>query len=273
MMEQVLLNLCLNARDAMRNGGRFTLKTYMQTLEPVASVLNPEARPGKFICLAVTDTGAGMDRATLSHLFEPFFTTKDTGKGTGLGLATVYGIIQQHQGWIVVDSEMGKGSTFTFFLPAAEAVAEIAPEKPASAAPQIPDLARGDETLLVVEDETPLRELVVNILELCGYKIFQAVNGLEALQIWSEQKGKIDLLLTDMVMPGGISGRQLAERLQAEDPELKVIYTSGYSPGMAGKDIALLEGWNFLAKPYPPSRLAQVVRECLDGAAQGSAKK
>ena len=118
--------------------------------------------------------------------------------------------------------------------------------------------------VLVVEDEAPLRDLVVNILQLCGYKIFQAGTGVEALQIWSEQKGKINLLLTDMVMPGGISGRQLAERLQADDPNLKVIYTSGYSPGMAGKDIALLEGCNFLAKPYPPSKLAQFIRECLD---------
>jgi two-component system cell cycle sensor histidine kinase/response regulator CckA len=273
MVEQVLLNLCLNARDAMRNGGRFTLRTFTESLDPVASVLNPEARPGDFICLTAADTGCGMDRATLSHLFEPFFTTKETGKGTGLGLATIYGIIQQHQGWIVVDSEVGKGSTFTFFLPAGESAADVTPVEPAAASPQIPQLAKGDETILVVEDETPLRELVVNILELCGYKIFAASTGLEALQVWSEQKGKIELLLTDMVMPGGISGRQLALRLQADDPELKVIYTSGYSPGMAGKDIALLEGCNFLAKPYPPSKLAQFVRDCLDGASQGAARK
>ncbi|HWD19715.1 MAG TPA: ATP-binding protein [Verrucomicrobiae bacterium] len=266
MIEQVLLNLCLNARDAMRNGGRFTIRTAEQILEPVASVLNPEARPGRFICLTATDTGCGMDKSTLSHLFEPFFTTKETGKGTGLGLATIYGIIQQHQGWIVVDSELGKGSTFTFFLPGGDQTVE-APATPAPRPAQaIPQLAKGDEVILVVEDEVPLRELVVNILEICGYKIYQATTGVEALQIWSEQKGKVDLLLTDMVMPGGISGRQLAERLQADDPELKVIYTSGYSPGMAGKDIALLEGCNFLAKPYPPSRLAQFVRECLDGA-------
>jgi signal transduction histidine kinase/CheY-like chemotaxis protein len=265
MIEQVLLNLCLNARDAMPNGGRFSLRTLEQSLDPVASLLNPEARPGKFICLTATDTGCGMDRATLSHLFEPFFTTKETGKGTGLGLATIYGIIQQHQGWVVVDSEVGNGSAFTFFLPGGEQTAEAIPAAPAAASPQIPQLAKGDESILVVEDETPLRELVVNILELCGYKIFQAATALEALQVWTEQKGKIDLLLTDMVMPGGMSGRQLAQRLQADDPKLKVIYTSGYSPGMAGKDITLLEGCNFLAKPYPPSRLAQFIRDCLDG--------
>ena len=265
MMEQALLNLCLNARDAMRRGGRFTLRTSEQILEPVASVVNPEARPGRFICLTATDTGCGMDKSTLGHLFEPFFTTKEPGKGTGLGLATIYGIVQQHQGWVVVDSEVGKGSTFTIFLPGGEQTMEMA--APASVAPaQAPPLlVKGDEVILVVEDESPLRELVVSIMELCGYKIFQAANGVEALQIWAEQKGKVDLLLTDMVMPGGMSGRQLAERLQDDDPDLKVIYTSGYSPGMAGKDIALLEGCNFLAKPYPPSRLAQFVRECLDG--------
>jgi len=241
------------------------LRTSEQILEPVASVVNPEARPGRFICLTATDTGCGMDKSTLGHLFEPFFTTKEPGKGTGLGLATIYGIVQQHQGWVVVDSEVGKGSTFTIFLPGGEQTMEMA--APASVAPaQAPPLlVKGDEVILVVEDESPLRELVVSIMELCGYKIFQAANGVEALQIWAEQKGKVDLLLTDMVMPGGMSGRQLAERLQDDDPDLKVIYTSGYSPGMAGKDIALLEGCNFLAKPYPPSRLAQFVRECLDG--------
>jgi two-component system, cell cycle sensor histidine kinase and response regulator CckA len=133
-------------------------------------------------------------------------------------------------------------------------------------------MPRGDETILVVEDEPALRELVVNILELCGYRTYQAETGVAALPVWEKHKEEIDLLLTDMVMPEGMSGRQLAERLQGEDPDLKVIYTSGYSPGMAGKDIALLEGFNFLAKPYPPSRLALVVRECLDGKRVGAPK-
>jgi len=133
-------------------------------------------------------------------------------------------------------------------------------------------MARGNETILVVEDEPALRELVVNILELCGYRTYQAETGVAALPVWEKHKDEIDLLLTDMVMPEGMSGRQLAERLQAQDPGLKVIYTSGYSPGMAGKDIALLEGFNFLAKPYPPSRLALVVRECLDGKRLGASK-
>ena len=264
MLEQVMVNLAINARDAMPSGGKVTLSTAEQHLEPVASVFNPEARPGDYVCLSVKDTGCGMDAMTLTHLFEPFFTTKEIGKGTGLGLATVYGIVKQHQGWIVVESEVGAGSTFTIFFPSvakpAEAVSSM--QTRTTALP----VAGGKETILVVEDEPALRELVVSILELYGYKIYQAESGVAAIKVWEQHKNEIQLLLTDMVMPEGVSGRQLAERLQKQDSKLKVIYTSGYSPGMAGKDIALLEGFNFLAKPYLPTRLAQVVRECLDGA-------
>jgi signal transduction histidine kinase/CheY-like chemotaxis protein len=269
MIEQVLVNLVLNSRDAMPQGGKLTVSTSYQTLDPVASVLNPEARPGRFVCLSVTDTGSGMDSVTLGHLFEPFFTTKETGKGTGLGLATVYGIMKQHEGWIAVESKVGAGTTFTLFLPDSGRNAEVVLPPPASAdaRPARLHMAQGEETILVVEDEPALRDLVVNILEFCGYRIYQAETGPAALAVWRQHRSEIKLLLTDMVMPGGMSGRQLAERLQEDTPDLRVIYTSGYSPGMAGKDIALLEGFNFLAKPYPPSRLAQVVRESLDGKA------
>jgi signal transduction histidine kinase/CheY-like chemotaxis protein len=275
MIEQVLLNLIINARDAMPNGGRLTISTSQQTLDPVAVVLNPEARPGRFVCLTVTDTGCGMDQATLSHIFEPFFTTKEVGKGTGLGLATVYGILKQHEGWAVVESHVGVGSTFTVFLPdAGKGPAVIAPPSPTDTQNTTRQaMASGTETILVAEDEPVLRELVVNILEFCGYKIYQAESGPAAIKVWEAHRDEIKLLLTDMVMPGGMSGRQLAEQLQKENPRLKVIYTSGYSPGMAGKDIALLEGFNFLAKPYPPSKLAQVVRESLDGKREASSKK
>ena len=268
MIEQILVNLAVNARDAMPQGGRLVVTTSRQALEPVSSELNPEARPGNFVCFTVADTGCGMDANTLSHMFEPFFTTKEPGKGTGLGLASVYGIVKQHQGWVVVESKVRKGSTFTIFLPGSLKPAEApasAPVPAESEAEAETVMSLGDETILVVEDEPALRELVVKILELCGYRIYQASTGIDALKVWEKHKNEIDLLLTDMVMPEGMSGRQLAERLQAQDPELKVIYTSGYSPGMAGKDIALLEGFNFLAKPYPPSRLAHVVRDCLDG--------
>jgi signal transduction histidine kinase/ActR/RegA family two-component response regulator len=274
MMEQVLVNLVINARDAMHNGGRLVVTTSQRLLEPVSAVLNPEARPGHFVCLTVADTGCGMDANTLGHMFEPFFTTKEPGKGTGLGLATVYGIVKQHQGWAMVESQLGHGTTFTIFLPTVEKPAEAGPAAHAkNTALSSSARSLGDETILVVEDEPALRELVVNILELCGYRIYQARSGVEAVRVWEKHKSEIDLLLTDMVMPEGMSGRQLAERLQAEDPGLKVIYTSGYSPGMAGKDIALLEGFNFLAKPYPPSRLAQVVRDCLDGKRDPAARK
>jgi two-component system cell cycle sensor histidine kinase/response regulator CckA len=266
MMEQVLVNLVINARDAMPSGGRLVVTTSQRLLEPVSAVLNPEARPGHFVCLTVADTGCGMDANTLGHVFEPFFTTKEPGKGTGLGLATVYGIVKQHQGWVMVESQVGWGTTFTIFLPTGDKPAEASPADHAQhKALSSAAMSLGDETILVVEDEPALRELVVNILELCGYHIYQARTGVEALRVWEKQQSEVDLLLTDMVMPEGMSGRQLAERLQTKDPGLKVIYTSGYSPGMAGKDIALLEGFNFLAKPYPPSRLAQVVRDCLDG--------
>ncbi len=273
MMQQLLVNLVINARDAMPRGGRLTLTSSQQVLEPVCTVLNPEARPGHFVCLTVADTGCGMTQATLGHLFEPFFTTKEPGKGPGLGLATVYGIVKQHQGWILVDSQVDVGSTFTIFLPRAANLADKVAPAPQPGQPAAREtMPSGNETILVVEDEPALRELVVNILELCGYRTYQAETGAAAIPIWEKHKDEIDLLLTDMVMPEGMSGRQLAERLQAQDPGLKVIYTSGYSPGMAGKDIALLEGFNFLAKPYPPSRLAHVVRECLDGK-RGSAPK
>ncbi len=261
MIEQVMANLSVNARDAMPAGGRLTVGICQRTLDPVAAVLNPDARPGQFVCLTVADTGAGMNQSVLSHLFEPFFTTKAIGKGTGLGLATVYGIVKQHEGWIAVESKVGEGSQFTVYFPVAgkDAQPGVAPpvELPLSG-------AKREATILVAEDEPALRELVVSILELCGYRVYQAGTGVEAIKVWRQHKEEIDLLLTDMVMPQGISGRQLAQQLQAENPNLKVIFTSGYSPGIAGKDIAILEGFNFLPKPYPPGRLAQVVRECLD---------
>ena len=259
MMEQIVMNLAVNAREAMPRGGKFILATTVQGFDEHSVVLNPEARPGEFVCLTVCDTGCGMDPITLNRIFEPFFTTKETGKGTGLGLATVYGIIKQHQGWIEVDSSVGAGTTFRLYFPtshrAAEATQGLTTEK---------KIRGGAETILVVEDEEALRELVTEILELYGYRVVSAESGVAALRVWDKHREEIDLLLTDMVMPEGISGRDLAERLTLMDPKLKVIYTSGYSPGMAGKDLALLEDCNFLPKPYPPTRLAEVVRDSLD---------
>jgi two-component system cell cycle sensor histidine kinase/response regulator CckA len=260
MIEQVLMNLAVNAREAMPRGGKLMLATSVSTFTDNVTIENPEARAGRFICLSICDTGCGMDPITVNRIFEPFFTTKEVGKGTGLGLAAVYGIVKQHQGWIEVDSTIGAGTTFKLFFPASAKPAE-ALSKPATTE----KVSGGNETILVVEDETALRELVEEILSLYGYQVISACSGVDALRVWEQPHEKIDLLLTDMVMPEGISGRELAERLQRNEPGLKVIYTSGYSPGMAGKDLALLEGFNFLPKPYPPTRLAEVVRECLDG--------
>lgn len=262
MIEQVLMNLAVNARDAMPGGGRLTLATSVEAFDEAAALMNPEVRPGNFVCLRVTDTGCGMDPITVNRIFEPFFTTKGVGKGTGLGLATVYGIIKQHHGWIEVESEVGVGTSFKIFFPCSARIANTTSTTSSSGEQKI---AGGSETIMVVEDEEPLRELVTEILNLYGYKVISAESGVEALKLWEQCHNDIDLLLTDMVMPYGVSGRQLAEQLQQENPHLKVVYTSGYSPGMAGKDLALLEGFNFLPKPYPPARLAEVVRECLDG--------
>ena len=260
MMEQMLMNLALNARDAMPQGGRITFSADIVEVSPGQAGKNPDARPGQFVRLSVTDTGCGMTPDILSHIFEPFFTTKPVGKGTGLGLATVYGIAKQHLGWTEVDSQPGQGTTFRIFVPscyvAAESDTTLVEIKPAS---------RGTETILVVEDEEGVRDFVVEVLKSQGYRTLDAESGPQALDRWAKHPGKIHLLLTDIMMPGGINGRELGDRLRALDPTLKVIYTSGYSPGMAGKDIALFQHNNFLPKPYHPSKLLKCLRECLDG--------
>ncbi|MBI3849400.1 MAG: response regulator [Verrucomicrobia bacterium] len=262
MMEQVMMNLAVNARDAMPKGGNLVINTRAQEIDAAYVQQNPEAQAGDFVCLSVSDTGCGMDAETLSHIFEPFFTTKEVGRGTGLGLSTVYGIVKQHQGWVEATSEPGQGALFKIFLPASSEGAEPLLDK---TTPPAPPAARGGlETVLVVEDETPLRVLVRNVLKRYGYQVLEAESGVEALQIWLQQRGQIDLLLTDMVMPGGISGRELAEKLRAEKPPLRVIYTSGYSADLVGEGTLQLDGSNFLQKPFDASRLARMVRESLD---------
>ena len=258
MLEQILVNLAVNARDAMPKGGILTLSTFAAEIDEGFVQRHPEARTGYFACLNVTDTGHGMDPATLARIFEPFFTTKEIGKGTGLGLATVYGIVKQHQGWIDVESQVGKGTTFKVFLPAsAKAPAPRDPRKPKEA-------PGGHETILLVEDEPALRELVQEILERKGYHILEAANGVQALKVWANHKDEIDLLLTDMMMPEGVSGRELAEQVLAERPELKVICSSGYSLDVVSPEFASRDGLIFLQKPYDPELLAQTVRDCLD---------
>jgi two-component system cell cycle sensor histidine kinase/response regulator CckA len=261
MMEQIAMNLAVNARDAMPNGGKLSISTSSQNIHRAPTPMDPERREGDYVCLMFSDTGTGMDTTILSRIFEPFFTTKPPGKGTGLGLSTVFGIVRQHSGWLEVESKAGAGTTFRVYFPAARQPAEKT-ELPAAAT-----LRSGRETVLVAEDEDPLREMVVEVLRFQGYTVLEASSGRDALEVWEQSNGRVDLLLTDMVMPGGVMGSELAERLSSQCPHLKVIYTSGYSPGMAGKDASLLERRNFLPKPYSISKLAQFVRECLDSPA------
>ena len=208
----------------------------------------------------MTDTGSGIAAEHLPHIFEPFFTTKDVGKGTGLGLATSYGIVQQHGGRIEVDSRVDHGTTFrVFFAHVSPAVAEaIVPASAPSPAP------RGDETILVVEDEDGVRALVVNVLEDLGYRILQAQSGPRAIEVWREHGPGIEMLITDIVMPDAMNGIELAERLRRISPSLKVIYTSGYLADVSRDDIPSRETDAYLAKPFSLSELARLVRRTLD---------
>ena len=259
MMEQVLLNLAVNARDAMPKGGRLAVRISIVDLNEAHVQHHPEARVGRFVCVSKTDTGCGIPPENLQRIFEPFFTTKEVGKGTGLGLATVYGIVKQHQGWIEVESTVGTGTTFRIYVPYVGS-AEAETEKPTT---QI-TIRGGNETILLVEDEKPVRELVSRILQKYGYKILPAGSGAEAIESWSRHKDEIALLFTDLVMPDNMNGRELAEKLWAERPGLKVIFTSGYSADIVGKDFKLEPELNYLQKPYPPQVLALAVRRCLD---------
>jgi len=259
-LEQILMNLVLNSRDAMHDGGLVEIGVEQVTVNESDVARNAEARVGKFACLNVTDHGSGMSPQILSRIFDPFFTTKDIGKGTGLGLSTIHGIVKQHEGWVEVTSEVGKGSTFRIFLPSCEdAPARKTFEKPAA-----PAEGKG-ETILVVEDEVPVRELACMALRKRGYNVIQAANGPEAIKAWEKNPAPVDLLLTDMVMPNGMSGGELAKNLMQRSPLLKIIYTSGYSPEILKQDSLLAQGINFLPKPYDLPALLKAIRLCLDG--------
>jgi CheY-like chemotaxis protein len=258
MIEQVLMNLLVNARDAMPSGGQLTISTDWQDIAEAQVEKNPDALAGPHVCLTVSDTGCGISKENLPRIFDPFFTTKEAGKGTGLGLATVYSIVQQHRGWITVASEVNKGTTFKIYFPAVKG--ERAAKEPA-----LPKLLRGSGTILVVEDELAVRTLVCHLLQCCGYTVLQAESGTAALKIWQERQGKIQLLLTDIIMPDGINGYELARQLQAAKPKLKVVYTSGYSGEVVGKGLELTEGVNFLQKPYAPQKLLQILHDNLNG--------
>ncbi len=266
MLEQILINLAANARDAMPRGGQITVSTARCDIDRGHVRQHRESRPGPHICLSVTDTGCGIAPENQSRIFEPFFTTKDVGKGTGLGLASVYGIVKQHEGWIEVLSQVGKGTSFRIFFPMSSL--PVIPAKPLT---PVQPARGGSETILLVEDEPGLRELFCLTLQQRGYRVFAECSGVQALHSWSSRLDQIDLLLTDLVMPGGVSGWELASTLQAGKPALKAIYMSGHSADINGhaKDI------RFLAKPFGIETLTEAVRASLDETKQfinGNAK-
>jgi PAS domain S-box-containing protein len=260
MMEQVVINLCINARDAMPRGGSLTLRTETIAVAPGSSAEPSGVRPGRFVRLSVTDTGDGMSAETLQHIFEPFFTTKAVGKGTGLGLATVYGIVQQHGGWVTVESVLGQGTSFHVHLPASSEVATCAPAPGAPLAPA----KGGSETILLVEDEPSLRTIVALMLRHHGYHVIEASDGHEAMRLWKQHSAAISLLFTDLVMPNGLSGQELIARLRALRPTLKVIACTGYNKHLTTSQFPPESGIILLRKPFDSTEARVAVRACLD---------
>jgi PAS domain S-box-containing protein len=256
-MQQVLMNLVVNARDSMAEGGTLTIETRNVDTDEGFARLYPEVAPGHYVCLSVTDTGSGMSDEVRRRIFEPFFTTKDKGKGTGLGLSTVYGIVRQCAGAIVVESEVGKGTRFAIYLPRKESAEEARAE-----AGQVVAVARGSETVLLVEDQAAVREFTQEILEVHGYKVLAAASGQEAIARAGRHDGTIHLLITDVILPH-MNGRALAETLQRDRPAMKVLYISGYSDEVVGQQGVLGSGVAYLAKPYSAEALAAKVRETL----------
>ncbi len=259
MLNQVLMNLAVNSRDAMPRGGRLLIETTPVRFDQETAEQYPHIRAGTFACFSVTDSGTGISPEVLPKIFDPFFTTKDVGKGTGLGLATVFGILQQHGGWITAYSGAGLGTTFRIYLP-------LVPDRSGTAGPGPGPVtvSGGTETILLVEDETAIREMVSGYLARLGYSVLTAGNGAEAIDLFHEHASVIRLVLTDIVMPGGMSGVDLAAILRAEKPDIQVIYTSGYSDTHSLGDLSLREGKNFLAKPFALPNVAAIVRFQLD---------
>jgi PAS domain S-box-containing protein len=261
MIEQVLLNLAVNSRDAMPNGGSITIRAGMVERDEAYRRLVPQALEGRFICIAVSDTGSGISPEILPRIFDPFFTTKEVGKGTGLGLATVYGIVQQHQGWIELESRIGVGTEFRVHFPCLTEAAA-----PAVVAGPVGEREAHSETILVVEDEDFVRLTTCIILKNQGYKIIEASSPKEALELWEAEGSRVDLVFTDVVMPGGMTGRDLVEQLRRVRPGLKALFTSGYSSDLLGRDFARTSANFFLQKPFGAAELTRLVSECLRAA-------
>jgi PAS domain S-box-containing protein len=258
-IQQVLMNLAVNARDAMPSGGRLSIRARMEEARHPED-LDKSGPPAQFLHLSVADTGCGMAPEVLARVFEPFFAVKGLGKGTGLRLSMVYGIMKQHGGWVTVDSEPGRGTCFHLFLPLESGPrADAGPE----AAQVVP--SDGQETILVVEDEPGLRAILAESLRAQGYRVLQAGDGPKALAAWGAHRGEVDLVLTDLLMPGGMTGQELAERLLTEDPSLKIVYTSGYTAEALGEDLANFQNYRcFFRKPYDIQCLLGMIRKCLN---------
>ena len=256
-LQQVLMNLVVNARDAMPSGGRMLIATRNVELDGEYCAAHPGTAPGAYVSLAVSDTGIGMDEKTQRHIFEPFFTTKPMGKGTGLGLSTVYGIVRQNQGSIVVASECGKGTTLTIYLPqVAEAAGQPAPEGSSESPP-------GSGTILLVEDQPAVRRLGAEVLRTLGYHVLEASGGREALQL-AQQQEPIHLLLTDVMMPG-MNGQELAERMRPLHPEARILFMSGFTADVISRKGLMAPDVDFIPKPFSPEALGTKVRQMLAG--------
>ncbi len=260
-IEQIIMNLAVNAQDAMPRGGVLTLATEEMTLDETYLTAHPEAIPGRYVVLEVSDTGTGMDSALMEHIFEPFFTTKEMGKGTGLGLSTVYGIVKQHSGFINVYSEPGKGTSFRIYLPRSGDISEIREEKLKKK--KLKEELDGNETVLVVEDNDLVRDLACDILRKRGYMIISAKNGRECLDILADYEDQIDLLLTDVIMPD-MNGKELYDSLILSRPGLPVIYMSGYTEDVIAHHGVLEKGVDLIHKPFTRKNLTEKVREVLD---------
>ena len=256
-VEQTVVNLAVNARDAMRSGGTLYITTDNVSLDEAYCKIHPNITPGNYVMLEVIDSGEGMDQKTLQYIFDPFFTTKERDKGTGLGLATVYGIVKQHGGCIDVLSQPGEGTTFRIYFPLVEEEAESIKRYAA-----VGDFPTGKETILLVEDDPMVKKVTIKSLARLGYKVLQAESGLEAIKLAEKNGDMIDLLLTDVIMPH-MNGREVAEHINKRYPKIKVLYTSGYAEDVIAHHGILNEGLEFLGKPYTPEKLAFKVNEVL----------
>jgi len=253
------MNLCVNARDAMPAGGEISIRMKNHVIDAATASPPAGARAGNYVCITIADTGTGMSAEVRRKVFEPFFTTKEPGKGTGLGLATVYSIVKQHHGWVTVKSAVGKGTAFHVFLPGGTKPTSTANDVHAPSA-----IEGGVEGILVVEDDAGFRNMVVLTLKVLGYRVFEAIDGPTALAVWGKHAAEIAVLFTDQVMPGGLSGLELCKRFYRAKPALHRIISTGYAADRVNPEQLSAEGIDFLPKPFSSEALAKAIRRCIE---------